>query len=70
MPFSAPDAGWALTPFITYIPGKITECLLVETEGSILFLTMGVFLVSIGFITDPVWLKVASHRGVLFEIRW
>ena len=69
LPFSAPDAGRALTPFIPYIPGKITECWLVEAEG-ILFLTMGVSLVSIGFITDPVWLKVASHRSVLFEIRW
>lgn len=44
------------TPFFTYIPGKITECLLVETEG-ILFLIMRVFLVSIGFITDPVWFE-------------
>ena len=42
---------------------------MVETDGT-LFLTMGVFLISIGFITDPVWLKVASHRSVFFEIRW
>ena len=47
MPFTARDAGRTLTPFITYIPGKITVCCLVETEG-ILFLTMGVLLVSRG----------------------
>ena len=33
MPFSTPDAGRALTPFITYIPGKITECPFLETGG-------------------------------------
>ena len=69
IPFSARERGRALTPFTTYIPEKIIECWLVETDG-ILLLTMGVFLVSRGIITDPDWVKVASQRSVLSQIRW